>query len=313
MSRRSQGLGRIMRRVAKDGTISWRLGWELPPAAEIDPNTGKPKRQYGYKTIKGGTKKDAQIALEKIKASLREGSYVVPARATFGQCCEEWLQSLLDRSKVRPNTWAGYANNLRTYVIPRVGSVEIQRATTAQIQNLYDTLLREGASQRKQTQEEDSAAAGLSPRTVISIHRNVKQVIQMAMKQKRLAVDPLMDVELPKASGDSDAQDDEAGGVIHALDEKQLDALLQGFAGHQYETFVRMAAATGARRGELMGLRWCDVDNANSLVRIEWVVVDGGRKADRPLTFARPKTKRSRRAIDLDPGTLAALDAYWKR
>ena len=305
MARRHEG--RILKRIAKDGTVSFRLGWELP----ADPVTGK--RCYEYKTVHVENMKAARAELGKILGSLSDGTYVSPTRATVRQCCEEWLTARLVRKKIRGNTYAGYAMRLHKYVIPRIGDMEIQKVTADVLQKLYDGLLSGGATQRKQTIDAAEVAGELSPKTVIAVHRNLRQVIHQAIKQRRLAFDPTKDVELPKAAGDHDATSEDAGGVIHALDEKRLGVLLDGFRGHALYAFVHLAAASGARRGELLGLRWCDVDFVGRRIRIEWVVVDSGNAADQPLSFARPKTKRSRRAIDLDVGTMAELDSHWKR
>jgi integrase len=313
VARRSSG--RILKRTAKDGTISWRLGWELPPAP--DPATGRLKRQYAYRTVKGGTKKDAQLELNRILASFRENAYVAPSRQTVEQCCADWLQSRQDLKKLRANTYHGYSEHIRRHIVPRLGAIELQKITSGHIQEFYGWLLREGGLKRAPKvagEKQPPQPRGLAPQTVVHIHRTLSQVLKQARSQRppRLAFDPLEGVELPRVG--ADARDAEDGTEkIKVLDEKQLAKLLAGFAGHRLETVALLAARTGMRRGELIALRWCDIDVANSVARVEWTVVDGGRLASPRLTFARPKTKRSRRAVALGAAAIAELETWRKR
>jgi integrase len=312
MNRRTEG--RIFKRIAKDGTVSWRLGWELP--AKIDPETGVAKRQHAYKTIHVKTKREAEIELEKVLRTLRDGTYVAPNELRLGELCEDWLKSRLDLRKLRANTLNGYAMQLRKYVIPRIGSLRVQKLTTDTFQTLCGDLLREGSTRRmvRAPGEDVGTPRPLSARTVVHIHRTCRQVIAWAKRQRRIAFDPTEDVELPKIEDDHHGEGEGSGGsaIVTALTEEQLATLLAAFTGHSMDMLVRLAARTGMRRGELLALRWCDVDWAKTVLRVEWTLVDGGKAADGKLTMARPKTKRSRRAVALGAGTLSELDAFWK-
>jgi integrase len=306
MSRRVEGTITARTKWA-DGTTSYLLTWYLG----TQPNG---KRQYGHKTVRVKTKGEARDELQKTVASLKDRTYVAPAKLTVGQCCEAWLESRLALRKVRANTYADYAEKLRAYVIPRIGATELQKLDTAQVQALYNELLSGGAAVRKR----DGEAAGLSAQTVIHIHRRLRQVMGWARKTRQIALDPTADVDLPTVGEDrrddgGDDPGDDRQEIGTALDAEQLNALLAGFQGHSLEAFARLAARTGMRRGELLALRWCDIDAAKRTLRVEWTLVDGGKAADRRFTFERPKTKRSRRTIALSDATVAELDALWKQ
>jgi|SRR5882672_1581603 len=129
---------------------------------------------------------------------------------------------------------------------------------------------------------------------------------------KRMPHNAMEGVEAP-AVDDSASEDVEARpeGQGKALHEKQLAQVIDGFQTHSLGDFVRLAAQTGMRHGELLAARWQDVDFEKSLLRVQRTVVDSG--PGKPLTFAKPKTKRSLRAITLRADTLADLRSYRTR
>ena len=104
-----------------------------------DPVTGKRRRHSG-----GGfaRKKEAERALARVIHQQVEGSYMQPSKQTVAEHMEEWLPVI--RATVAPKTWESYRQLMIWYVIPRIGSVRLRDLTPADLNRLYDELLRAG-------------------------------------------------------------------------------------------------------------------------------------------------------------------------
>jgi integrase len=138
----------------------------------------------------------------------------------------------------------------------------------------------------------------VSPRTAHHVHTVLGSCLNTAVRKGLLAATPLARAERIPSAGESDH------GI--ALEEEQLRALIEGFRGSALFPIVAVAAFTGARRGEILALRWSDLDVEKKTLRIERAV-DQVRK--QPLTLKEPKTERGTRSITIDDDLLALLSA----
>jgi integrase len=144
-----------------------------------------------------------------------------------------------------------------------------------------------------------------APSTVRSIHRVLSAALNAAVEEQLLATNPAAKAKPPKAK----VVDAEARKARRFLDADQVRTFLLSVRGHRLRAAFHLAATTGMRRGELLGLGWANVD------------LDGGRLvvaqtllAPRyELTFSEPKTKHGKRSIDLDGETVAVLRAHRRR
>jgi integrase len=232
------------------------------------------------------TKKDAERARTELLARLDQGSYVEPSRLTLATFLrEQWLPGLATR--VRPTTLHSYRTNLERYVLPRIGQVTLQRLTPAHLNGLYTALQAAGGRD----------GGPLSARTVQAVHMTVRKALGDAARWGLVArnVAQLADPPSPKRAD------------MRTWTAAQLRAFLEHVEAERLAALWMLAASTGMRRGEVLGVRWVDIDLDLARVAVRQTLVLAGRQ----VVVSEPKTSRGRRSIALDPRTVAALRA-WK-
>lgn len=256
---------------------------ELSP----DPVTGKRRQKW----VSGFARKaDAEKARVKLLSELDDGSYVEPSKVTLAAYLTEWLGTL---HNVRPTTLDSYTRWIEGHVIPRIGHVPLRAVDSATLDTLYGEMLATG---RK------DGNGGLSARTVSYVHTILHRAFKDAVRRKRIAFNPADSVDPPRRSADEPSK-------VNAWDADTIGAFLARArsSGERWYTAWLLLATTGARRGEVLGLRWDDVDLGQGRLSIH-----------RSLTVVRhdpvfqpTKTTASKRSVALDDGTVAALRA-WK-
>jgi integrase len=142
--------------------------------------------------------------------------------------------------------------------------------------------------------------SGVSPRGRQMTYTVLRTAIRDAVKMRLLAVNPLDAVSRPRAPRPE----------IQALDAEQTRALLAAAEGDPMEALYVLAVATGLRLGELVGLHWGDIDLAAGALHVRRSAVVGAKGA---VTFAEPKTSRSRRKVDVPAVAIAALERHRAR
>ena len=223
-----------------------------------------------------GTLSEARKELRRLIRSGDVGEHVAPDRITLAQWVDEWLT--LKAAKRRRRTVERYRELLSLHVIPKLGARPLQQIETREINTLYLKL--------------DET---LAPRTRHHIHVVLKGCLEAAVRNKLTVRNAAADADPPHAG------DTEAGQV---LDEAQLTALINGFKGSTIYEIVCVAAFTGMRRGELLGLRWSDFNEAERTLRIEQALEYTRRHG---LAFKPPKTRRGLRTITIDEGLIGLL------
>jgi integrase len=191
---------------------------------------------------------------------------------------------------VRPSTWVSYQGLLEAYVIPTLGGVELQQLTPAHLASLYQELLASGRRHRP---------GGLSAKTVRNVHVLMHRALRDAVRWGYTVRNVAAAADPPKAKP----------AELQVWTPGQLRAFLTYVRQDRYYAAWLLAATTGMRRGELLGLRWVDVDLAAGRVAVRQprVVVDHA------VYTSEPKTARSRRSIALDSATVAALREHQAR
>jgi integrase len=236
------------------------------------------------------TKKAAAGALAALVTDMTRGTFVRPTKTdvrTF--LVDDWLPA--KRVTLKPSTAACYEQMLTSYVLPRLGGVELAKVDGGTLNALYADLLahgRTGASGR---------SGGLSPKTVRNVHGILHRAFADAVRWKRLAVNPCDSADRPRW----------AEPEMQAWTAEQLRAFLAHVATDRHAGPWHLLVTTGMRRGELLGLRWSDVDLAAARLTIRHTLTMVG---DRPEPGT-PKTRAGGRTIALDAATTAALKA-WK-
>ena len=261
--------------VVKRGT-SYSVVVEL----DRDPATGKRRQKWhsGFRT-----RRDAERALAEMVDAVNRGSYVPKTRQTVGEFTTEWLAAI--EPTVRPATHYNYSRNVRLHVVPHIGTAVLTRVDPGVLNGLYARLL----------------AQGLSARSVAHVHGIVHKMLKDAVRWGRLARNPADAADPPRATGKHAAMV-----TWDATETAKFLAAMQG--DRLYAAFV-MLATTGARRGEVLGLRWSDVDLETRRAAIRQTVIS----VNNQTQVGAPKTASGRRTIELDAATVAVLREHRKR
>ena len=259
----------INKRVAKDGTVTWQLVFELG----TDPVTGK--RQRIFKTVKG-TKKQAQAVMDKMKVELERGYVYDPSNMKLADWITQWLDYYLPN--IEETTRTHYKDAIRLHIIPDLGHVPLNLLKTTSIQAWVNDL---------------SNKKGLSPKSVRNIYLNLKAALTKAVVLRMLPYNPCEGVVLPKAT--------KYKATIYTVQE--MSHLLDVARGTDMFIPVLLATNLGLRRGEVLALRWehIDFDKAVVHIRENKVITDKG-----ALTKA-PKSAAGIRDITLGDSILREL------
>jgi len=239
------------------------------------------------------TKKEAQAALTELLAAHQSGTFVAPSRTLVREFVGPWLAALENQGR-KPTTLNGYKKALDGYFLPRLGDVALQDLRASDLDALYADLLRSGGRRGQ----------GLSMTTVHHLHAVVNKMLNDA-ERKGLVIRNV--AKLANAPSLTTARS--KGPEMRVWSPDELARFLTSIEGNRNETMFRVMAMTGVRRGEVVALRWSDVDLAAHRLTVNQAatVIDGAE------LVAAPKTRRSRRAIDLDPDTVALLQRHRAR
>lgn len=261
--------GSIIRR----GKKSWRLKFEVGG----DPATGA--RQTSYVTIKG-TRAAALQELTRRLAAVDAGTHVASAKTTVAEWLDQWLA---DQHGLAGKTRERYAELIHLQIVPHLGDRPLQKLRPADIQAWHTKLLSEG--RRK--------GGALSARTVGHAHRVLGKALTDATRLEVISRDVAAAVPPPKVEAPE----------VQILTQPQISEVMDKLRGHSLYPITVLALATGARRGELLALRWTDVDLDGAQLRVERSLEET--KAG--LRFKTPKTRNGRRAITLPASAVESL------
>ncbi|MCU4185962.1 site-specific integrase [Acidiferrimicrobium sp. IK] len=251
--------------------------WRLRVFVGVDPTTGK-RRQLS-RTVQGGARHASQ-ELARFAAEVQAGDVPAGPDQTLSEFLSSWLDFV--ESQRSPTTIRGYRDKVRRWNVA-LGQVRVSKLTAQDLDRTYARWLGEGAS----------------PATIRHCHR----ILATALKQGQrwgLVTSCVTDVACPPASEHRPPPDiDPVTWQAVVLDLKEREPVTA--------MAVLLAGVTGARRGELCGLRWSDVDWTRSMVMIARSIHHGLDKKE--LVVAPTKTGRIRR-VSLDARTVALLDQY---
>jgi integrase len=270
--------------VLRDGVMQRGKTWSYVIRV-IDPSTGrsKPKWVGGFRT-EGA----AKAARDEARVRARRGEYVDRNRITVGQYLDQWLDA--HAMEIKPKTLLGYRSNVRLYVKPHIGSMRLQAVRPSTLSALYQQLLESGGR----------GGRPLSARSVEYVHAVLRKALRDAVVvDELLPSNPADRAKCPHPP----AREPEA-----VWTSAQLRSFLSVAAGHPMYAFFRLAAYTGARRGELLNLTWFDIDLPGREVRFAGStnVIDGRR-------IVGTTKSGHKRVVAIDDGTAEILRAHRMR
>ncbi|WP_063780898.1 site-specific integrase [Nonomuraea sp. SBT364] len=265
----------------RDGVMKRGTTWSYVIRVR-DPETGesKPKWVGGFTT-----EDDAKAARDEARVKARRGEYIDRNTITVAEYLAEWIEG--HAVEIKPHTLKGYRDMIRLYITPRIGTVRLQALRPSAITKFYRDLLTSGGRKN----------SPLAPNTVKHVHTVLRKALTDAvLVDELLPNNPAERAKLPRVSST------EPGMVWTPA---QLRAFLQTARDHRLFAFFHLAAYTGARRGELLNLRWTDVDLDKPQIHITGTAA----VLDRQRIEGTTKSGRSR-VVSLDAGTVKVLKAH---
>ena len=245
-------------------------------AVDIAPK-GAPRIQ---RTKAGfATKAAAVEAIANLQTEKRDGTYIEPSKMTVAAYLEAWLAGA-NGSNIRTSTWKSYEVIMRVHVVPELGKVLLQQLDRNQVRALYAKV-----------------AQGRSVKTVHNVHLALRKALGDAVEDGLLRANPADRTHKLPTDSAPEMQTWSAAELRLFLERREDDDNL---------TLWRLALQTGMRRGELLGLRWQDVDLDASRLSVRQQLTRAGDS----IAFGPPKTRAGRRSISLDAGTVIALRAH---
>ena len=265
---------KVSKRAKGEGSVS-----ERPDGTWIGQVTtgyteeGKQKR----KTVYGKTQAEALAKLAEVKQRLANGTYT-DTKLTVKEYLKQWLEE--KERTLKPSTIEQYTSCINRSIVPIIGSVKLDKLTPLQVQNLVNGI-----------HDVSGAARAAKCRTVL--FSAYKQAIrwQLVTRNPVEATDPVK----------------EPHREMTLWEPEQAARFLDTARSHRLYAFFYLGMATGLRRGELLGLRWVDIEG--SLLHVKQTLVKVGTQ----LTLSTPKTRKGFRTVALSPDVLEVLLLHRQR
>ncbi len=264
--------GRIIKRKgSKNYTIILQLG--------LDPATGKRKQQW---ITAGPSKREAEKQMAKLIHELDSGNYIKPDKAIMKDYLEKWL---LDYAKpnLSPRSYDRYAGIISKYLIPELGRIKLTQLRPEHLQKHYTTGLNKG----------------LSARTVRYHHALIHIALQTAIKWGLINRNVADAVDPPRFNRST----------MQTWSENEINCFLVAAKKSHYYPLFYTALFTGMRRGELLALRWQDVDFIYSQIYINRSL---HQLRNGSYIFTQPKSEKSRRTIAMSSSLFIVLGEHRK-
>ncbi len=228
------------------------------------------------RSIYGRTREDA---IRKMRAALRsvdEGLPIVDGRTTLGDFLDRWLKDSV-KPRLRPRTYSSYEMHVRVHLKPALGNIPLLQLQPAHVQQFLNSKL----------------SCGLSPASIARIRATLRAALNQALRWGEVHRNVATLVDTPR----------QAQHEVDPLSPDQARAFLDHISGHRWYPLYTLALLTGLRQGELLGLRWNDIDLQEGTLTVRHALqrIEGRRR------LVEPKTAQSRRTIVLASTAVAAL------
>jgi integrase len=220
------------RRGHGEGTVFQRKDGRW--VAELTLEDGR--RKPFYATTQAG----AIAKLKQAQYEMKQGILATGPNQKFETYLRQWFEEI-HALKFRASTYKTYRGMIDNHILPALGHFPIQKITAQKIQSLYS----------------EKSKAGFSPSLVRSLHKILRPAFDNAVKWRLIAYNPCNSLSLPS----------ERSRKVESLTIEQAQYLLKSVRGKPLEAFVVLALTTGMRHGELLALRWEDINFAVDTTR----------------------------------------------
>lgn len=237
-----------------------------------EDNKRKQKWYSGFKT-----KKEAQGKLTEILQTINTGQFVENTNATLNDFLFRWLNDYASIN-VSHNTFESYKYVVCNHLIPKFGKIKVINLKAANIQKFYSDTVKN---------------TDLSTTTVLYIHKIFKQALNHAVKWQLIHSNPCALVDPPRKSNQE----------ANYLQEEELFKLLDHCYGKPIHIPVFLATTTGMRRGEILGLRWKDIDLDDGMIYVS----NNLQLVNKELKLTATKTEKSKRPVKMNKTTITYL------
>jgi integrase len=269
--------GSITRRYKGSWSIILDLGYEP------DPKTGKIRRKQKWHTVRG-TRKQAEDKLTDLLKAVKDGGYVDASKMTLGEWLTEWFAA--SQSRFRPSTRVRFEGIIRKDLQSSpIGAVPIQKLRSTHLEQYY-------------------ASATVSTSTLALHHSILHQALRKATKDRLIAANPMVDLDHKPRRTREKVSEDAQKHAWTAIEARAFLAAARA-AGPQPAAFYALALDSGARKGELCGLTWTNLDlDAGKMRIVQQLLTPGPEPTFGPTKTGRPRT------VSLAPVTLELLRTH---
>jgi integrase len=233
------------------------------------------------KDIYADTEKEAWEKLQQAQMEQKQGILATGPQQKVGSYLTQWLETMSKPPTVSARTYVQYRSMIQKHILPTIGHILLQKLTAQRVQTLYAQKLQEG----------------LSVRTVLMLHNILHKSLENAIRWNLITRNITNQVTVPHA------QHYEA----KTLTVEQAQLLIETAQGHRLEALLIVAIMTGTRRGELLALRWSDIDLERGTLHIQRSM---SRVPGYGVIEKDPKTRTSRRKIMLPNIAVEALKEH---
>ena len=236
------------------------------------------KRTY----LSGKTRSEVAAKLTKAMADRNSGLVFDAGNLAVGEYVDRWITDCV-KGTVRESTFERYECAIRAHIKPILGSIKLKSLTPAHVRGFY----------------RENLDSGLAPGTVHKLHVVLHKALDQAVTDGLVARNATDALKLPRIDREE----------IKPLTAEEANRLIEAAHGERLRALYVLAIHTGLRQGELLSLRWEDVDLEAATLRVRRTLTCAGGK----YSFAEPKTKKSRRTVRLTAGAIAALRNHLER
>ena len=284
----AKGDGSITEVLRSDGKSHSPKRWRVCVSFGNDPVT---KKRIKVQRVVSGSKADARKLRDQIRKEHESGLSLEAEKALLGDFLTEWVGNRAASGELAHATVTNYERYVRVWIVPYLGGVPIKDLKPYTVESWH----------------REARKDGVTPRTLQAAHKVLKQALRDAVRYGLTLANPCDLVKTPKAEA-------RKRGYLEPAEVRRMLGVLDGMEESAFTMVVRLGVATGARRGEVLGLSWRYVDFERGCIYVVQSLsqVDGAHKAKRPAKELKAtKTEAGKRRIAVDGETMRRLSA-WK-